>query len=45
MIKIQFASGITVIIHNGLVNSPTMELTALLDTLASTLPGYGSLDV
>ena len=33
MTKIQFASGITVIIEDGLVNSPTMELTALLDAL------------
>ena len=43
MIKIAFPNDITVTIHGGLVNSPTKELTALLDTLASRLPGYGTL--
>ena len=43
MIKIRFPNGIVVTIAGGVVNSPTMELTALLDTLASRLPGYGSL--
>ena len=43
MIKIRFDSGITVTIQDGVLAAPTMELTALLDTLAATLPGYGSL--
>ena len=42
MIKIRFDSGITVTIQDGMLAAPTMELTALLDTLASTLPGYGT---
>ncbi len=42
MIKIRFASGITVTIQDGVLAAPTMELTALLDTLAATLPGYGT---
>jgi hypothetical protein len=42
MTKIQFANGITVTIERGVVNSPTKELTALLDVMASRLPGYGS---
>ena len=43
MIKIQFASGITVTIQDGALAAPIMELTALLDALAATLPGYGTL--
>ncbi len=43
MIQIRFDSGIIVTIQDGTLAAPTMELTALLDTLASRLPGYGSL--
>ena len=42
MIKVRFDNGITVTIPDGVLTAPTQELTALLDTLASTLPGYGS---
>ena len=42
MTKIRFDNGITVTIRDGLVQ-PVAELTAILDTLAATLPGYGSI--
>jgi hypothetical protein len=42
MSKIQFDSGITVTIRDGFVQAPSPTLTAILDTLAATLPGYGA---
>jgi hypothetical protein len=43
MTKIRFDNGITVTIRDGWVGAPTPELTAILDTLAAILPGYGSI--
>jgi hypothetical protein len=43
MTRIRFDSGITVTIRDGDLIAPTLELTAILDTLAATLAGYGSL--
>ena len=43
MTKIQFENGSTVTIRDGWLAGPTPELTAVLDTLAATLPGYGSI--
>jgi hypothetical protein len=43
MTKIRFDSGITVIIGDGVIQAPSPTLTALLDALDATLPGYGSL--
>ena len=42
MTKIRFDYGI-VTISDGFVQAPSPRLTALLDTLAATLPGYGSI--
>ena len=42
MTKIRFDYG-TVTISDGFVQAPSPTLTALLNTLAATLPGYGSL--
>ena len=43
MTKIQFENGSTVTIRDGWLAGPTPELTAVLDTLAATLPDYGSI--
>ena len=43
MTKIQFENGITVTIRDGFVQAPSPTLTAILDALAATLPGYGSI--
>ena len=43
MTKIRFDNGITVTISDGWVQAPSPTLTAILDTLAATLPGYGSI--
>jgi hypothetical protein len=43
MTKILFDNGSTVTIRDGIVQAPSPTLTALLDTLASRLPGYGSI--
>jgi hypothetical protein len=43
MTKIRFDSGSTVTIRDGFVEAPSLTMTAPLDTLAATLPGYGSL--
>lgn len=43
MVKIRFDSGGVVIIRDGLIQARSPTLTAILDTLAATLPGYGSL--
>ena len=43
MTKIRFDNGITVTIRDGFVQAPSPTLTALLDTLAAALPGYGSI--
>jgi hypothetical protein len=43
MTRIQFGNGSTVTIRDGWLAAPTPELTAILDTLAATLPGYGSI--
>ena len=40
MTKIRFDYG-TVTISDGFVQAPSPTLTAFLDTLAATLPGYG----
>jgi hypothetical protein len=40
---IRFDNGITVTIRDGWVGAPTPELTAILDTLVATLPGYRSI--
>ena len=42
MTKIRF-DYCTVTISDGFVQAPSPTLTALLDTLAAMLPGYGSL--
>jgi hypothetical protein len=42
MTKIRFDNGITVTITDGVIQAASPELTAILDTLAATLPGYGS---
>jgi len=42
MTKIQFNNGITVTILDGFVQASPPELTAIVDALAATLPGYGS---
>ena len=41
MTKIRFDNGITVTIRDGVIQAPSPTLTAILDTLAATLPGYG----
>jgi hypothetical protein len=41
MTKIRFDYG-TVTIRDGALQAPSPTLTAILDTLAATLPGYGS---
>jgi hypothetical protein len=41
--EIRFDNGITVTIRDGWLAAPTPELTAVLDTLAARLPGYGSI--
>ena len=43
MTKIQFDNGSTVTIRDGFVQASPPELTAIIDTLAATLPGYGSI--
>ena len=43
MTKIRFDNGTTVTIRDGMVQAPSPTLTAFLDTLASRLPGYGSI--
>ena len=43
MIKIRFDNGNTVTIREGFVQSSPPELTAIIDALAATLPGYGSI--
>ena len=43
MTKIRFDNGITVTIRDSFVQAPSPTLTAIMDTLASRLPGYGSL--
>ena len=43
MTKIRFDNGITVTIRDSFVQAPSPTLTAILDLLASTLPGYGSI--
>lgn len=40
--KIRFDNGNTVTIRDGFVQASPPELTAIIDTLAATLPGYGS---
>jgi hypothetical protein len=40
MIKIRFDNGITVTIRGGFVEAPSPTLTAILDTLAATLPPF-----
>ena len=42
MTKIRFDNGNTVAIRDGFIQASPPELTALLDALAATLPGYGS---
>jgi hypothetical protein len=42
MTRIQFDDGSTVTIRDGWLAAPTPEQTLVLDTLAATLPGYGS---
>jgi len=43
MIKIRFDNGITVTIKDGWIQASPPELAAIIDTLAATLPGYGSI--
>jgi hypothetical protein len=43
MTKIRFDNGNIVTVRDGFVQAPSPTLTAILDTLAATLPGYGSL--
>jgi hypothetical protein len=43
MTKIRFDNGNTVTIREDFVQASTPELTAIIDTLAATLPGYGSI--
>ena len=43
MTAIRFDNGSTVTIRDGFVQALSPTLTALLDTLATTLPGYGSI--
>jgi len=40
MTHIRFESGITVTIRDGFVEAPSPTLTAMLDTLAATLPPF-----
>ena len=42
MTKIRFDNGNTVTIRDGWLAGPTPELSAILNALAATLPGYGS---
>jgi len=42
MITIRFDNGNTVTIRDGFVQASPPELTAIIDALAATLPGYGS---
>jgi hypothetical protein len=42
MTKIRFDYG-TVTISDGVIQAPSPTLTALLDALAATMPGYGSI--
>ena len=42
MTKIRFDNGNTVTIQDGFVQASPPELTAIIDALAATLPGYGS---
>jgi hypothetical protein len=41
MTKIRFDNGSIVTISDGVIQAPSPTLTALLDTLAATIPGYG----
>jgi hypothetical protein len=41
--KIRFDNGVTVTIRDGVIQAPSPTLTAIIDTSASRLPGYGSL--
>jgi hypothetical protein len=41
MTKIRFDNGNTVTISDGVIQASSPTLTALLDALAATLPGYG----
>ena len=43
MTKIRFDNGITVTISDGFVQARSPTLTALLNTLAAKLPGYGGI--
>jgi hypothetical protein len=43
MTKIRFDNGSTVTIRDGLIQAPSPTLAVILDALAATLPGYGSL--
>ena len=43
MITIRFDNGNTVTIQDGFVQASPPELTAIIDLLAATLPGYGSI--
>ena len=43
MTKIRFDNGITVTIRDGFIQAPSPTLTAFLDAVAATLPGYGSI--
>jgi hypothetical protein len=43
MTKVRFDSGVTITIRDGFVEARSPSITAMLDTLASGLPGYGSL--
>ena len=43
MTEIRLDSGSTMTIRDGLFQRPSPTLTAFLGTLATTLPGYGSL--
>jgi hypothetical protein len=40
MVKIRFDNGNTVTIRDGFIQASPPELTAIIDTLAATLPGY-----
>jgi hypothetical protein len=43
MTKIRFDNGNTATIRDGFVQASPPELTAIIDALAATLPGYGSI--
>ena len=43
MTKIRFDNGNTVTIRDGFVQASPAELTAIVDALGATLPGYGSI--